>query len=100
MQVCIFEKGWVTAKMAVRTQRVNIKTLREVYNAIFALTSLAFGWRHFACLPHFWRENVCFWKKSISKYNKFVFSGQMNLRIIAELLKNARVLLKCLESFW
>jgi len=41
-----------------------------------------------------------FLKKYISKYGQFVFSGQMSLRMIAELLKHAPVLLKHLESFW
>jgi len=32
-----------------------------------------------------------FEKKNISNYNKFVYSGRMSLRIMSELLKNARV---------
>jgi len=31
----------------------------------------------------------------ISNYNKFAFSGQMNMKISADLQKNAPVLLKC-----
>jgi len=61
---------------------------------------------HFSCLfrvfivrtSHiFWRKTRLFLKNIVSKYNKFVFLGQMSLRIIAELLKNAPVLLKYLE---
>lgn len=37
-------------------------------------------------------------EKNILKY-KFVFSCQMSLRIMSELLKNTPVLLKILESF-
>jgi len=38
-----------------------------------------------------------FLKKNVSKLNKFRCSDQMSLRITAELLKNAPVLLKSLE---
>jgi len=56
-------------------------------------------------LPHFLIESMfIFGKKHISKYKKFAFSDEMNLRIIAKLLKNAPVLLKrlelCFQSLW
>jgi len=42
-----------------------------------------------------WKELCLFLKKKrYSKHNKFVFTGQMSLRIIAELMKKAPVLLK------
>jgi len=41
-----------------------------------------------------------FEKIYIPKYRKFAFFGQMSLRIIAELLKNAPVLCTRSESFW
>jgi len=43
---------------------------------------------------------MCLFKKCTrSKYNKFALSGHMSLRIIAELLKNAPVLVKRLEWY-
>jgi len=36
----------------------------------------------------------------ICRNTSLFFSVQMSVRIIAELLKNAPVLLKCFESFW
>jgi len=39
-------------------------------------------------------------KICISKYHKFVYLGQMSLKIIVELLKNAAVLLKGYLPFW
>jgi len=48
----------------------------------------------------FWKENMLvFDKKYVSKY-MFAFSGHMNFKTIAELLKTAPVFLKRLESFW
>jgi len=40
------------------------------------------------------RNNISYFENNISKYNKFVFSGRIILRMIAELLKNAPVFLK------
>jgi len=48
----------------------------------------------------FWGENyVCLLQnKNFSKSNKFIFSGQMSVRIIVELLKNPRLRLKCFSK--
>jgi len=40
------------------------------------------------------RKICLYFENNISKYNKFVFSGRIILRMIAELLKNAPVFLK------
>jgi len=47
-------------------------------------------------------ENIIFLKKYvyILKYHKFALSGQMSLKIMAELLKNAHVLLKRYLQWW
>jgi len=62
------------------------------------------NFQHFSCFfavlimrnAHvLWRgEMFIFQKQNISKYNKFVFQGQVSLKIIAELLKNEPLLLK------
>jgi len=39
-------------------------------------------------------------KIRISKYHKFAFSGQISLKIIVELLKNAPMLIKRHLPFW
>lgn len=51
--------------------------------------------------PTFFGRKICWFlkKKYVSKY-MFAFSGHMNFKTIAELLKTAPVFLKRLESFW
>ena len=59
-----------------------------------------FGRSRLACIP----RKICLFLKNryiyISKYYKFVFSGQIRLKIIADLLKKALVLHKRYLPFW
>jgi len=58
--------------------------------------SLLFWFFRHAYLQHLLGRNyVRFWEyKNLSKYNALAFSGQINLKIIAELLKKVPVFLK------